>query len=208
MLPPRERPQKVLPLVDSDVMVDFTSYFRHGPGFSKIGELPIMDDLHDCQCPICSENEATKTLFKPHYDGCSGSSTESWEDVQLMLCPPRVLGYVLKEKRWAQLAVTNLDFVKDEPTDGIMKDLYLAGKDDGRAKKDFLMGLVRHHGELELKDLVPGKGEGLVFLLYGEPGVGKTSTGVYCLLQEADRLIKLTWQHKWWLGRRVSHSSR
>ena len=53
------------------------------------------------------------------------------------------------------------------------------GKNGGKKKKELLFGLVQNHDmdEEELQDLVAEKGKGLIFLLYGAPSVGKTSTG-------------------------------
>ncbi|TGO21649.1 hypothetical protein BPAE_0207g00030 [Botrytis paeoniae] len=165
---------------DSSVMVDFESYFRYGPEVAKIGDTQVIDDFLDCHCPDCASNEAQKELFKPGYDKMTGQSHEEWEELQLMLCPPRVLGYILKDKQWAQLAVNNLSTIKDEEYSDVLKQLHLSGpgKDGGKKKKELLFGLVQNHGmdAEELQDLVAEKGKGLVFLLYGAPGVGKTST--------------------------------
>lgn len=35
---------------------------------------------------------------------------------------------------------------------------------------------MQSHGAVKIDDIVAEKGQGLVFLLYGKPGVGKTST--------------------------------
>ena len=43
-------------------------------------------------------------------------------------------------------------------------------------KKDIVKGLVTSHGNSNLVDFIDKKGLGLVFLLYGPPGVGKTLT--------------------------------
>jgi DNA polymerase III delta prime subunit len=50
-------------------------------------------------------------------------------------------------------------------------------------QRGMLESLVRAHPEdLQFDDLVKGKGRGLIFLLHGEPGVGKTLTaGTYLL---------------------------
>jgi len=165
---------------DSNVMVDFESYFRYGLDIAKIGDTQVADDFYECHCPDCASNKAQKNLFKPDYDNKTGMPNEKWEDLQLMLCPPRVLGYVLKDKQWAQLAVENLSDIKQEEYSKVLEQLHLSGtgKDGGKKKKELLFGLVQNHGigERELQDLVAEKGKGLVFLLYGAPGVGKTST--------------------------------
>lgn len=56
--------------------------------------------------------------------------TAEWEDEQYLLCPPRVLGYVLKSKQWAQLALSSLKPLPSEEGNGAWDKLKLA--DDKR----------------------------------------------------------------------------
>lgn len=167
-------------------MVDFKSYYQYGRHYSQIGTTDVEEGVYDCSCPSCSSNEALRELFKPHYDGMTGGDNEKWEDIQLMLCPPRVLGYILKDKQWAQLAIDKLKMIPEEDPQTVLRMLYLEGEDNGAERKDLLYGLVKNHGAgppkrihsgYELNDIVAEKGKGLVILLYGTPGVGKTSTG-------------------------------
>ena len=169
-------------------MVDFDSYYLHGSARSQIGDTAVEDDITDCQCPECSKNEILAQIFKPHYDNSTGEKSEKWERLQTMMCPPRVLGYILQDKQWAQLAVDNLEDIPDEDLSAVMNSLHLHGEDDGQKEKDLLYWLVKNHGigkagrsnkGYELDDIVAEKGKGLVILLYGTPGVGKTSTGTF-----------------------------
>jgi SpoVK/Ycf46/Vps4 family AAA+-type ATPase len=94
---------------------------------------------------------------------------------QLELCPPRVLGFAVSVKKFVQLLVKNIDTTagadkkkKEQPFD----DLELATK-----TKKTLRKLVEEHSKKSvIEDLIPGKGQGLVVLLHGPPGVGKTLT--------------------------------
>jgi hypothetical protein len=157
-------------------MVDFESYFRYGPAVASVGELNPQSDYTDCECRTCRGNDALQTLFRTRYDNATGLE-EHWDDEQYMLCPPRVLGYILREKQWAQLQVTLL---KDIPMDGnenaFNSKLQLAGEKSGAAIKKLLMNLVKNHGSTEansgsdnvqMDDIVVNKGKGLVILLYG-----------------------------------------
>lgn len=166
-------------------MVDFESYYRYGSDVSRIGESRVFEEIQECNCDDCAQNEALNQRFKRYYDDPKRQEVK-WESLQLMLCPPRLLGYVLKDKQWAQLAVDNLSKIKKQHWETVMEDLHLAGKDSGKATKELLYGLVKNHGMgeanretqgYEIHDIVPDKGKGLVILLYGSPGVGKTSTG-------------------------------
>lgn len=90
---------------------------------------------------------------------------------QLQFCPPRVLGFAVSQKKFVQLLVVNVrknvsQKDKEKPWD----DLKLRKKD-----KDTLKSLVVEHAKSDvIEDVIPGKGKGLVVLLHGPPGVGKT----------------------------------
>ncbi|KAK4554116.1 hypothetical protein LTR86_008957 [Recurvomyces mirabilis] len=180
--------QETLSISSTNVMVDYLSYFQHGPNVrqrwsvSKLGETSVSDDVWNCMCADCQDNEGRNRL-KPQYDGMNGvDDRDLWEDLQFQLCAPRVLGYVLKDKAWAQFAVSKLTHMSQEEEKTVMSKLVLDGDDGGQSQKDLLLNLVKHHGmkdssKYSLDDIVVDKGKGLVFLLYGAPGVGKTSTG-------------------------------
>lgn len=172
--------------VDGNVMVNFKLYRKHGPSLQAIGlSTPDKDLPTHCICSDCSGNETLQDMFKAKYDNATGKEN-NWEPLQFMLCSPRILGYVLHEKRWAEL---NLSCVKPVPNDfgndAWTNRLRLAGRSDGGDNKKLLMDLIVGHGMgeyttgkpgYEVKDLIPKKGKGLIILLYGSPGVGKTST--------------------------------
>lgn len=98
---------------------------------------------------------------------------------QMVLLPPRVFGFVLRTRRWA---IFDIDLLQDvEYTDG-WRNLVIP-----EGHKRILLPAVEHHqwpdhrtslvdDTLSAVDLVQGKGQGLIILLHGELGVGKTST--------------------------------
>lgn len=114
--------------------------------------------------------------YRTHFDKSENAEKMRWEDEQYLICPPRVLGYILRDKQWAQLQVTLLSPVpQDDKTNAWNSRLQLADKDT----KALLFNLVRSHAStnfmnndegkaLEVDDIVPGKGKGLVILLYGK----------------------------------------
>ena len=99
-----------------------------------------------------------------------------------MLFPVRVIGFVLRDRNWALLDIDKV--VEVQPLDsGAGLDALCLPK----GHKDTLLAMVRNHSrgtasnEKEPEDqtqfdLIPGKGKGLIVLLHGAPGVGKTST--------------------------------
>ena len=153
-------------------MVDFESYFRYGPSIARVGSLMPDSENPECGCIDCRENEALKAGYRTRYDEETHERGE-WEDEQYMLCPPRVLGYILRDKQWAQLQVSLLrDIPKKDPSDSWSTRLQLA---DGEKTKNMILDLVKGHGTsdeprddgLEVDDIIARKGKGLVVLLYG-----------------------------------------
>jgi len=159
-------------------MVDYLSYFQYGPSIARNGALnPSMGDP-DCMCYDCRNNEGLASRYRIRFDTKEANRKEKWEDEQYMLCPPRVLGYILRDKQWAQLQVSLLDEVPiGDSGNAWHSRLRLA---DGESTKDLLFALVRSHISstpkkseetrkvgLEVDDIIPGKGKGLVILLYG-----------------------------------------
>ncbi|KAI8957893.1 P-loop containing nucleoside triphosphate hydrolase protein [Daldinia sp. FL1419] len=129
-------PKELTVLVKSDVMIDFESYYQHGPQQRRIGDMVIGDESDECTCSQCRNNEALAEIYHRDFDEALG--TEHWTDLHLHLKGDSSL--------------------------------------NGREIKDLLLDLVTTHGQGQIGDLVEDKGKGLVILLYGNPGVGKTST--------------------------------
>ncbi|KAK3360350.1 hypothetical protein B0T25DRAFT_449298, partial [Lasiosphaeria hispida] len=114
---------------------------------------------------------------------------------ELLIMSYRVFGFVLRDRTWAQLDLTylteiasgggNVDAGEDGAEDDAEEDksafgrLVLPG-----GHKGMVLSLVSQHfrnkrsqkGKDEQVDIVRGKGKGLIILLHGAPGVGKTTT--------------------------------
>ncbi|KAI1779542.1 P-loop containing nucleoside triphosphate hydrolase protein [Hypoxylon cercidicola] len=163
------------PIVKSEVMVDFESYYQYGPGRGSIGIIKMGESSDECTCNHCFNNDDLGRTYYRKYDEATGEE-ENWEDLQFMLLPPRVLGYILREKQWAQLEVDKLEDPSDDKK-AFIERLHLKGDSlSGEDTKELLLNLVTNHGKDQVKDLTEDKGKGIVILLYGSPGVGKTST--------------------------------
>lgn len=98
---------------------------------------------------------------------------------KLWLLPPRVLGFALDTRRWAQFSVKSLVPVRTEKADMVFDDeLVFPTELDGEDKKGLLKALVCNHdkrpkGPDLMTDGIEGKGLGLVILLHGAI-LGKT----------------------------------
>ncbi|KAI0103757.1 hypothetical protein GGR51DRAFT_561689 [Nemania sp. FL0031] len=112
------------------------------------------------------------------------------EEEDLMLLPNGVHGFVLRSRQWATIRVTDVSEVRFPNS---FKDLMLPDR-----HKSTIQALVQVHENTATKtgdasktigssiDLVKGKGAGLILLLHGEPGVGKTSTAE-CVADHTER---------------------
>ena len=83
-------------------------------------------------------------------------------DEQYLLCPPRVLGYSMKEKKWMQFAVESL--LKPNPADRNTFDNKLQLRS---GYKELIWKSVLSHRKPNIADYTPGKGKGLIILLWG-----------------------------------------
>ncbi|KAK1490795.1 ATPase [Colletotrichum tamarilloi] len=109
-----------------------------------------------------------KNWFR-EYESIPASSEP--DTLALMLCPRIVSAFSLRKKTWDSYNVRDLkpvQFVADTWKRLVLKTEY----------KDVVWAMVKSYlnHNTGFHDLVDGKGEGLVVLLHGPPGVGKTLT--------------------------------
>ncbi|KAE8445949.1 hypothetical protein EG329_012728 [Mollisiaceae sp. DMI_Dod_QoI] len=92
-------------------------------------------------------------------------------DEDLLICVPFVRGYSFKSKEWIHLNIDNLRPV--QWTEDLFSNLVLPTEE-----KDLLLALAKAHSQStsHFDDFVIGKGKGMIVLLDGPPGVGKTLT--------------------------------
>ncbi|KAJ9157364.1 P-loop containing nucleoside triphosphate hydrolase protein [Pleurostoma richardsiae] len=92
-------------------------------------------------------------------------------DEEYMICSDVAAGYSLEQKKWGFFSV---DSIQDIEFNDDAFDSLIIQEDS----KKMMLALVKSHaeGELAFDDVIKGKGKGLIFLLYGEPGTGKTLT--------------------------------
>ncbi|KAK1701395.1 hypothetical protein BDP55DRAFT_762975 [Colletotrichum godetiae] len=102
--------------------------------------------------------------------------SKDWSDQDLALLPKRVFAYVLRERRFARLDVGGIELDAEQSTvtlDDIQMD---------RKRRLMIRSAVSAHFRDKTKpstselDMFRGKGKGLIILLHGAPGVGKTAT--------------------------------
>ncbi|KAF4453640.1 P-loop containing nucleoside triphosphate hydrolase [Fusarium albosuccineum] len=116
-----------------------------------------------CHTRVCLSAEKKK--FKP--EDASGQMTET----DLIMCGTSVAGYSLRDNEWDTF---DIDSISEVTFDTQAFDALILPDD----QKQQILSLVSVHENerFSFDDLVKGKGKGMVFLLYGDPGVGKTLT--------------------------------
>ncbi|OCL04534.1 P-loop containing nucleoside triphosphate hydrolase protein [Glonium stellatum] len=145
------------------IMVDAIAFHRQNPNY---GKQAIVIDLYG----ISVDNQVIKQQGDVKSQGLV---PEEIGDEEYLICPPTVLAFSLADKKWGEFAVAN---IKDIEWNALAFSS-LAIEED---KKTVLQGLVKSYqsgsGKSRFDDVIKGKGKGLVFLLHGPPGVGKTLT--------------------------------
>ncbi|OJJ76617.1 hypothetical protein ASPBRDRAFT_192737 [Aspergillus brasiliensis CBS 101740] len=187
--------------IDSDVIVDFELAFRSkevGTGLPEYGGGVILepteedpDETHDEEVFYDSKDmlEKFRSDFIHNTSLLEDQGTETQlSHERLILLPPRIYGYVLLSRAWYPLDIDLISDIRiidgDQPDP--FDDIVLPDK-----HRDIVRALVKTHarsrgtlGSTEPAnalvkrefDIVKGKGRGLIILLHGAPGVGKTST--------------------------------
>ena len=117
----------------------------------------------------------------------------------LILLPPRVYGFSLLDRKWFAFDISLVEDIKNS-NQGF--DQLVIPEDH----KKIMQAVVRHHTKgtgiatVETKetdhkfsmDIIRGKGKGLIILLHGVPGVGKTSTAECVAAQTGRPLFPIT----------------
>jgi len=98
------------------------------------------------------------------------------DETQYLICPLRVLGYHLETRTWLELESDNIKDIIHLKSEEAFNQLELV-----KPQKDLIRDLVQSHTSGTRKkplmqDIMNEKGKGLVILLHGPPGVGKTLT--------------------------------
>lgn len=90
---------------------------------------------------------------------------------QKLICTPLVRGYALKEKQWLHFFV---NAVSDIP----FNERAFSSLNLPKNQKDLILGFtsVKAPYRNQFDDVIEGKGKGIIILLSGPPGVGKTLT--------------------------------
>ncbi|KAI9694330.1 MAG: hypothetical protein M1820_009019 [Bogoriella megaspora] len=162
--------------VRGTVIVDFQSYYSYQTESAPIlGGMYRYTGTQICDCTGCRNDPWKSKTYRFDWDRADRKKKLTHE--QALCSPPRVLGYSMDKKKWMQLHVDNVkDWSLTNKNNVFENDLQL-----DQHYKDLVRKSVKSHETTKgqnrgIDDFAEGKGKGLVILLYGVPGVGKSLT--------------------------------
>ncbi|KAF4854276.1 ATPase family AAA domain-containing protein 3A [Colletotrichum siamense] len=172
--------------IDGLVMIDVNSFQHMYPEEvpTPMDEEDLRDWASECTCGVCvrKKQEGSKKKRDPPLFISFGSSDKDDDitDHELLLLPSKVVAWVFRTRTWELVHIRNLSepqFNENMISHLVMNESRL--KTLKALSKSFAR-LTKHGDAMEDKrwsaDFVRGKGNGLIFLLHGKPGVGKTCT--------------------------------
>ncbi|EQB43833.1 hypothetical protein CGLO_17467 [Colletotrichum gloeosporioides Cg-14] len=100
----------------------------------------------------------------------------TWSDEDLVLLPRRAFAYILRERKFTRIDVRSIEFNTEQGN--LTLDQIQMKPERRRMIRSAVAAHFRGKQGPSTSDLDPvrGKGKGLVILLHGAPGVGKTAT--------------------------------
>ena len=171
-----------LPQVDGRIIIDTYAWNRFNPNkqvhLSALSK-PIKNAGQVCSDRDDDDSEGESDSYVDEEDYESDGNVATGEkkkptaltNDQLLLCSASLKGYSLKNKKWLTFSI---GFVSDIVySETAFENLVLP-----EAHKELILALaesqVQHRDTFD--DVIQGKGKGMIMLLSGPPGVGKTLT--------------------------------
>lgn len=116
-------------------------------------------------------------------------------DADLRLLPKRLVGFALRERKFVNVSIGSIKPIREQNEAFSMLQLHHGHKHmvQSLVKEHFRLSERRVKGEDTFnQDFIRGKGTGLVFLLHGVPGVGKTATAEAIAQEHKKPLFAIT----------------
>lgn len=163
--------------IDCRIVVDAYAHGKANPN-----EQPSLKPLQGVTDTAKIHSEDPEDGYTYNYDNFSAQREEDifldgdnqpvplTED-QLLLCTPIVKGYALKTKKW-------LEFYVDEVIDIVFNEHAFDSLVLPEGHKSLILAFAQSQIKYKdsFDDVISGKGKGIIMLLSGGPGIGKTLT--------------------------------
>jgi hypothetical protein len=178
------------------VIIDNYSFLRSERNPMRHGDMPPLGHRvpfseQPCICGVCKSSPLEEWTLRHGINSTLSDHGKAFaeDERRFWFLPPRLLGFALKDKVWGQFLVDGLEHI-NVPPDWKGKNPFNDELQLEEGSKEMLMAYVDHHkasnrrnpelgiSDVDSKalDIIEGKGQGLVILLHGPPGVGKTLT--------------------------------
>ncbi|OBT39802.1 hypothetical protein VE00_09661 [Pseudogymnoascus sp. WSF 3629] len=154
--------------INSRIMVDAASFQEINPNYTRPSIFKSSDSI-DLWLILdaASSNQIDESAMKSSMD------LDALIDEDFLICSPTVLGFSLNDKLWLEFAVA--DILEISWNGSLFNQVAIPSR-----SKKLIEALTTFQSGGQAKytfdDFVEGKGRGLIMLLYGPPGVGKTMT--------------------------------
>ncbi|KAK3984333.1 transitional endoplasmic reticulum ATPase 1 [Cladorrhinum sp. PSN332] len=204
-----EARQPKLVQVTGEIIVDHEAFNQYGTGKPPLGAELYRDEqiwIEESFTNSEDYHEFSQTVNKLDVSKYDADSPLDPENDNFLIFPPRVLGYASREKIWGQFFLGSKKPRPPKQREKFAENLQLDDK-----YKNLIDALVQSHensgesGQKQVEDLVQDKGKGLVLLLHGPPGVGKTLTAETIAQATAKPLVIVSVAE---IGLDASHAER
>ncbi|KAI0553498.1 hypothetical protein F4679DRAFT_474234 [Xylaria curta] len=167
------------------------------------GQMELVQTADGVEMRQRRENLAVDTFLKQRLKGARRYEAETQaldlRDEDLVLLPKRMFAYALRERRFVPVNINSLKPIRRQI--GVFENLKIL-----KDYKEIVRGLVASHFQRKAferryvdmstggpsQDLIQNKGRGLVVLLHGVPGVGKTATAEAVAMEYKKPLFVIT----------------
>ncbi|KAI0438386.1 hypothetical protein F4803DRAFT_101354 [Xylaria telfairii] len=186
---------------DDDMKIQH--WFDGGRQSLAYGQMELVQTADGVEMRQRRENLAVDTFLKQRLKGArryeAETQAQELRDEDLVLLPKRMFAYALRERRFVPVNTNFLKPIRRQP--GVFENLKIL-----KDYKDIVRGLVASHFQRKAferryvdmategpsQDLIQNKGRGLVVLLHGVPGVGKTATAEAVAMEYKKPLFVIT----------------
>ncbi|KAK6209823.1 hypothetical protein QIS74_11407 [Colletotrichum tabaci] len=177
--------------IDSQVVIDFNEALadedRRKAWEPKIAPPRYFVDLEMTENYVktlipANSLQSPSLLMSPRSLEDTLDSRRELTETEFLVMTYRVFGFVLRSRKWAQLDLTLLRYENSNNRNLTVNAFEKLELPEGHREmvKSLVIQHFRHRQSAferdEQTDLIQGKGKGLILLLHGAPGVGKTTT--------------------------------
>jgi hypothetical protein len=161
-------------------LCDAACCFRQGLGDDDYVDSRLTEDFIKDLLPNHSLRAPSLLLSPRSLEEAQPGSEDEPTEGEYVVMTYRVFAFVLRSRKWAQLDLKFLRYQNEDAREFTLSAFDQLELPDGH--RDMVKSLVTQHfrdrqsTSNEQTDLIKGKGRGLIILLHGAPGVGKTTT--------------------------------